>query len=338
MSRSASDGEPIGVVVKRLRRQRNLTQETLAQRVGCSRSLIQQIENGTRVPPRAQREKLSAVLGERLPGAGDETDAEAALSDMRIRFDILLNQNSAIATRALSIAQSLAALDDTDDILAPLRDIADRQLDRAEEVLTQIPSGSVVVREWNTIIDWLTVLVRAEQRICAIHTAELGAIGGDVGDEYHREILAKARSGVSVQRVYVLDDVLNIEPYEDRLWHQVKAGVETILVNRDFAPNAQGILIVDDNYVLAGDYDFRRKERDSSRFSTLRHDVQAAYRKFNHLRELKNYGRALVVNDLVQATGLVRFARLDDDCRPRFRAALRRAWNNEDPDTESVPR
>ncbi|GAB2563689.1 helix-turn-helix domain-containing protein [Nocardia heshunensis] len=337
MSRSASDGEPIGAVVKRLRQQRNLTQETLAKRVGCSRSLIQQIENGTRTPPRAQREKLSAALGERLPGDGDETDAEAALSEIRIRFDILLNQKPDIATRALTLAQSLAALDDTDEALAPLREIAERQLARAEEVLTQIPSCSVVVREWNTILDWLTVLVRAQQRICAIHTAELGAIGGDVGDEYHREILSKARSGVLVQRVYVLDDVVNVEPYEDRLWQQVRADVETILVNRELAPNAQGILIVDDSYVLAGDYDFRRKERDSSRFSTLRHDVQAAQRKFNHLRELRNHGMALVVNDLVKTTGLAGLERLDEVSRPRFRDALRRAWNNEEPGIEGNP-
>ncbi|MGW4247222.1 helix-turn-helix domain-containing protein [Nocardia sp. NPDC004722] len=338
MSCSASDGEPIGAVVKRLRRQRNLTQETLAQRVGCSRSLIQQIENGTRVPPCAQREKLSAALGERLPGDGDQSEAEAALSDVRIRFDILLNQKPDIATRALAIAQSLAALKDTDEVLAPLREIAERQLGRAEEVLTQIPSGSVVVREWNSIIDWLTVLVRAQQRICAIHTTELGAVGGDVGDEYHREILAKARSGVSVQRIYVLDDVVDVEPYEDRLWQQVKAGVETILVNRELAPNAQGILIVDDGYVLAGDYDFRRKARDLSRFSTLRHDVQAAYRKFNHLRELRTYGMALVVNDLVEMTGLARFERLDGEGRPRFRDALRRAWNDDDLGIVGVPK
>ncbi|MEC3920546.1 helix-turn-helix domain-containing protein [Nocardia sp. CDC160] len=339
MSRSASDGEHIGAMVKQLRRQRNLTQQELARRVGCSRSLIQQIENGTRTPPLAQREKLSAALGESLPGRGDETDAESVSSDLRIRFDILLGQHPDIAGRVLTLAQSLAALETTSDELVPLREIAERQLDRAEEVLTQIPSGSVVVREWNTVIDWLTVLVRARHQICAIHTAELGAIGGDVGDEYHRAILEKARSGVSVQRVYVLDDVENVTPYEDKLWQQVRAKVETILVNREFAPNAQGMLIVDDVYVLAGDYDFRRRERDSSRFSTLRHDVQAAHRKFNHLRELRSYGMALVVNDLVESTGLARFERLDQgDCRTRFRKALRRAWNNEEPDPEDAPR
>ncbi|MTE15975.1 helix-turn-helix transcriptional regulator [Nocardia aurantiaca] len=339
MSRSASDGEPIGAVVKRLRRQRNLTQEALAERVGCSRSLIQQIENGKRIPPRLQREKLSAVLGERLPGLGEETDAEAAISDLRIRFDILLSRKPDLADRVLTLAQSLAALDDTGEELVPLREIAERQLARAEEVLIQIPSGSVVVREWNTVIDWLTVLDRARERICAIHSAELGAIGGDVGDEYHRAILAKAQSGVSVQRVYVLDDVVDVTLYEDKLWQQVKAKVETILVNREFAPNAQGMLIVDDSYVLAGDYDFRRRERDSSRFSSLWQDVQAAHRKFNHLRDLRSFGKALVVNDLVERTGLARFERLDqEDCRGRFQEALRRAWTNEEPGSEGAPR
>ncbi|MGV9665591.1 helix-turn-helix transcriptional regulator [Nocardia niigatensis] len=339
MSGSASDGERIGAVIKRLRRQRNLTQEALAERVGCSRSLIQQIENGKRTPPRPQREKLSAVLGERLPGLGDETPAEAASSDLRIRFDILLDRRPEIAARVLSLAQSLAALDDTSEELVPLREIAERQLARAEEVLIQIPSGSVVVREWNTVNDWLSVLVRARERICAIHTADLGAIGGDVGDEYHRAILARARSGVSVQRVYVLDDVSGVIPYEDKLWQQVKAKVETTLVKRDFAPNAQGMLIVDDSYVLAGDYDFRRRERDSSRFSSLWHDVQTAHRKFTHLRELRSDGMALGVNDLVERTGLARFQRLDEeDCRDRFRAALRQAWNNEQSGFESAPR
>ncbi|MEC3956797.1 helix-turn-helix transcriptional regulator [Nocardia sp. CDC153] len=331
MSRSASDGEHIGTTVKRLRRQRNLTQEALAVRVGCSRSLIQQIENGKRVPPRAQREKLSAVLGERLPGVGDETDAESNNSDMRIRFDILLNQEPTIAARVLTLAQSLVALEATPAQLAPLREIAERQLAQAEEVLTQIPSGSVVVREWNTVTDWLTVLDRAEDKICAIHTADLGAIGGDVGAEYHRAILAKARSGVSVQRVYVLDDIENVVPYETKLWQQVRANIETILVNRAFAPNAQSMLIVDDGYVLTGDYDFRRRERDSSRFSSLRHDVQTAHRKFNQLYDLRSVGMALVVNDLVKQTGLTRFERLDqDDCRDRFFSALHAAWNDQE--------
>lgn len=339
MSGSASDGEVIGATVKRLRRQRGLTQEALALRVGCSRSLIQQIENGKRMPPSAQREKLSWALGERLPGVDDENDADEAARDLRFRFEQLLSRSPDIADRVIGLGQSLAALDDTGDELIPLREIAERQLDRAEEVVTQIPSGSVVVREWNTVNDWLSVLVRAQRTICAIHSAELGAIGGDIGDEYHRAILGKARSGVSVQRVYVLDDVDNVVPYADKLWQQVKAGVETILVKRDFAPNAQGMLIVDEGYVLAGDYDFRRRERDSSRFSTLRHDVQAAHRKFTSLRELKAYGMALVVNDLVESTGLVAFERLDhEDCRPRFHAALHRAWNDEDPGTESAPR
>ncbi|MET8427473.1 helix-turn-helix domain-containing protein [Nocardia sp. NPDC004860] len=339
MSGSASDGEQIGAAVKRLRRQRNLTQEALADRVGCSRSLIQQIENGRRVPPRPQREKLSAALGERLPGLDDETEAERVISDLRIRFEILSTEKPDLAARVLALAQSLSNLDDMGEQLVPLREIAERQLVRAEEVLVQIPSGSVVVPEWNTVLDWLTVLDRAQQRICAIHTAELGAIGGDVGVEYHRAILAKARAGVSVQRVYVLDDVVNVTPYEDKLWQQVKANVETTLVNREFAPNAQGMLIVDDSYVLAGDYDFRRRERDSSRFSSLWHDVQTAHRKFKHLRDLRADGMALVVNDLVERTGLIRFEHLDqEDCRDRFRAALRQAWNDGQPGSEGAPR
>ncbi|MVU75754.1 helix-turn-helix domain-containing protein [Nocardia sp. ET3-3] len=331
MSREASDGEPIGVTVKRLRRQRNLTQEALAERVECSRSLIQQIENGKRNPPREQREKLSAVLGERLPGLDDESDADAERSEMRIGFNILLSRQPDIASRVLAIGQSLVALGDSAAQLAPLREIADRQLSRAEEVLTQIPSGSVVVREWNTVNDWLTVLGRAQRSIRAIHTADLGAIGGDVGDEYHRAILDKAHSGVSLQRVYVLDDIKNVEPYETKLWQQVKADVETILINRAFAPNAQSMLIVDDDFVLTGDYDFRRRERDSSRFSSLRHDVQTAHRKFDQLYELKSAQMALVVNDLVDRVGLTKFERLEHgDCRTRFWAALEAAWHDEE--------
>ncbi|GAB4583664.1 multiprotein-bridging factor 1 family protein [Nocardia sp. NPDC127526] len=330
MSRSASDGEQVGKLVRRLREERRLTQQALADQTGCSRSLIQQIENGTRVPPLALRERLSSVLGERLPTAGTETDADLAGSELRMRFSILLGKDPAAVERVLTIAESIVNANAARAEVAPLRFIAERQLERAEEVLTQIPSGSATVWEWNTINDWLAVLGRAQQAICAIHTADLGTISGDVGDEYHAEILRLAGAGVWVRRLYVLDDIADVESYEDKLWQQVRAGVETVLVNRRFASNAQSMLIVDENYVATGEYDYARRERVATRFSALKHDIQFAQTRFNKLYDLRSVGMALVVNDIAALPQLAAFQRLgQDDCRNLFRTALRQAWNDE---------
>ncbi|WP_067539713.1 helix-turn-helix domain-containing protein [Nocardia crassostreae] len=330
MSRSASDGEQVGKLVRRLREERRLTQQALADQTGCSRSLIQQIENGTRVPPLALQERLSSVLGERLPTEGTETAADLATSELRMRFSILLGKDPAAVERVLSIGESIVNANAARTEVEPLRYIAERQLERAEEVLTQIPSGSATVWEWNTINDWLTVLSRAQQGICAIHTADLGAISGDVGDEYHAEILRLAGADVWVRRLYVLDNIDDVESYEDKLWQQVRAGVETVLVNRRFASNAQGMLIVDESYVATGEYDYARRERVATRFSALKHDIQFAQTRFNKLYDLRSDGMALVVNDIVALPQLAGYQRLgQDDCRTLFRTALRQAWNTD---------
>ncbi|WP_327144134.1 helix-turn-helix transcriptional regulator [Nocardia sp. NBC_01327] len=340
MSRSAADGEQIGKQVRRLRKERDLTQLQLADQVGCSRSLVQQIENGTRIPPLALRERLSSVLGERLPTTGNETEADVANSDLRMRFNILLGKDPAAVERVLAIAQSLVDASAAREEVAPLRDIAERQLERAEEVLTQIPSGSATVWEWNTINDWLTVLSRASRAICAIHTADLGTIGGDLGDEYHSAILRLAAGGIVVRRLYVLDEIADVVAYEDKIWQQVKAGVETVLVNRLHASNAQSMLIVDESYVTTGEYDYARRERVATRFSALKHDVRFAQSRFDKLYALTGGGLALVVNEVMAQPALARFQRLGEaDCRPLFRAALAQAWNDGMVDSaEGAPR
>ncbi|WP_067705124.1 helix-turn-helix transcriptional regulator [Nocardia jejuensis] len=327
MSGSVSDGEQVGRAVRRLRKERDLTQTQLALQVGCSRSLVQQIENGTRVPTLAVRERLSAVLGERLPSTVPESEADVATSELRIRFNSLMSRDAVVAERVLAIAESLLEAAGAREVVEPLRSIADRQLERAEEVLTQIPSGSVLVREWNTINDWITVLRRAERSICAIHTAGLGTIGGDIGDEYHSEILNLARAGISVRRLYVLDEIEDADFYQDKLWQQARAGIETILVNRRRAVNAVSMLVVDESYVATGEYDIVRQERDATRFSALKHDVQFALHRFDKLYELRTAGMALVINDLTDRPDLARFERLGQgESRAVFRNALQRAW------------
>ncbi|MFF2557594.1 helix-turn-helix transcriptional regulator [Nocardia sp. NPDC058058] len=327
MSRSAADGEQVGELVRRLRKERDLTQLHLAEQVGCSRSLIQQIENGTRIPPLALRERLSSVLGERMPVVGTETPADLVSSDLRMQFNILLGKDPESVARVLAIAQSLIDVGAARSEVTPLGFIAKRQLERAEELLTQIPSGSATVWEWNTINDWLTVLGRASQAICAIHTADLGAIGGDLGDEYHLEIMRIARAGVSVRRLYVIDAIADVVPYEDKIWQQVRAGVETVLVDRVHASNAQSMLIVDQSYVTTGEYDYARRERVATRFSALKHDVQFAQSRFDKLYELRSAGMALVVNEIMAQPTLARFPRLGpEDSRALFRTALADSW------------
>lgn len=60
MTRANSIDEPIGAMIRRLRKERGLTQKALADKAKCSRSQIQQIESGTRVPQLSLRETLSA--------------------------------------------------------------------------------------------------------------------------------------------------------------------------------------------------------------------------------------------------------------------------------------
>ncbi|QLY30556.1 helix-turn-helix domain-containing protein [Nocardia huaxiensis] len=324
MSRSTPDAEPVGERVRKLRKDRDLTQQELADLVGVSRSLVQQIENGKRIPPLALRERLSSALGEQLLTGQEAGDAG---SDLRMRFNILLGKDPAVVERVLVIAQSLVDAASARDTVEPLREIAERQLERAEEVLTQIPSGSAQVWEWNTIHDWLTVLGRARNSVRAIHTADLGTIGGDVGEDYHEKILQLAADSVEVRRLYVIDSIDDVFPYEDKLWQQARNRVETVLVPRELAPNAQSMLVVDESYVATGEYAYSRRERIVTRFSSLKHDIQFAIRRFDQLYKLANAGMAIAVDEVIAHADLARYRSLaQDDCRTEFRAALRRAW------------
>ncbi|MFF0492691.1 helix-turn-helix transcriptional regulator [Nocardia sp. NPDC004068] len=320
--------------MRRLRIERGYTQAALAKKADCSRSLIQQIENGTRVPPLPLRERLSSALGEELPMAtvtDAAADAAGAHYDLRMRFNILLGKDPEVVERVLSIAQSVIDTQTSAKDIEPLRLIAARQLDRAEEILAQIPSRSATVWEWNTVADWLTILEQAERSVLAIHTADLGTIGGDVGDDYHAAIVRLADTvhepRIRVRRMYVLDSIEDVWPYDEKLWWQVRSGVESVLVKREHARNAQSMLVVDDRYVCIGEYDYSRQARVATRFSALKHDVAFAIRRFEKLYELRLMGSAIAVDEIVAAPELARFDRLTQgDCRELFRAALARAW------------
>jgi transcriptional regulator with XRE-family HTH domain len=345
MAGSSAGDERIGDLVRRLRTERGYTQSTLAKKADCSRSLIQQIENGTRTPPLPLRERLSAALGQELPmSAAAETavaDSGGGHYDLRMRFNILLGKNPEVVERALGIAQSVIDAAATRGEIEPLRLIADRQLERAEEILTQIPSRSATVWDWNTINDWLTILEQATRTVRAIHTADLGTIGGDVGDDYHAAIIRLADTvhepKVRVRRMYVLDRIEDVWPYDDKLWWQAAAGVESILVKREHARNAQSMLIVDDRYLVVGEYDYSRQARVATRFSVLPHDVTFAVRRFDKLYDLRRAGSAIAVNELIAGPPLAQFERLTEgDSREQFRTALAHAWSTM-PDPSDLP-
>jgi len=333
MAGSGPDGEQVGDLVRRLRTERGFTQAALAAKAGCSRSLIQQIENGTRIPPLPLRERLSLALGQELPTADGVADdlAGGAYHDLRMRFNVLLGKDPELVERAIGIAGSLIDATGARDEIEPLRMIADRQLERAEEILAQIPSRSATVWEWNTVSDWLMILEQAKRSVRAIHTADLGTIGGDVGDDYHAAILRLADNThpprIDVRRMYVLDTIDDVWPYDDKLWKQARSGVESVLVKREHARNAQSMLVVDEKYVAVGEYDYSRQARVATRFSALKHDVAFAVRRFERLYDLKVAGSGIVVNDVVASPALAGFERLTEgDCRGLFRAALEQSW------------
>ncbi|MFC8526881.1 helix-turn-helix domain-containing protein [Nocardia sp. NPDC057227] len=333
-------GESIGALVRRLRTERNLTQAELAQRAGCSRSLVQQIENGSRVPPLSLRERLSLALGEELPGAPAEA-GDTGLHELRMRFNVLLGKDPQVVERALRIAQSLLDAAQVRDEIEPLRQLADRQLERAEEILTQIPSRSATVWEWNTVSDLLTLLDQATVSVRAIHPVDLGTIGGDVGDDYHAAILRLADKtqppAVEVRRMYVLDDISDVWTYDDKLWRQTRAGVRSVLVKREHARNAQGMLVVDDRYVAVGEYDYSQQARVATRFSVLKHDVAFAVKRFEKLWALHDTGTAVVVNEVLAEPALAGYKRLSDgDCRMQFREALAERWARIEGDPDGI--
>lgn len=332
MPDSAPDGEQIGRVVRQLRKERGLTQEDLAARIGRSRSLIQQIENGTRTPPQDIREQLSSALGEPLPSPDANTSGQGE-SDLRMRFNILLGKDSAAAARSLAIAEYLIDAAAVPDALRPFRDIAERQLEQAEDILVQIPSGTAQVREWNTVNDWLIVLRHAQHTVRAIHASQLGNVAGDSGEEYLEELARLAQSNISVRRLYVIDAIEDVFAHKIGLWQQARAGVEIWLINRRFAPNAPGMLVIDDRYLARGEYDFTGQERIATRFSTLKHDIQSATRSFEKLYDQRKSGLFVEVNEILQRPEFREQQRPDTETRKLFRDALRQAWDMADADS-----
>ncbi|MCP9624397.1 helix-turn-helix domain-containing protein [Nocardia otitidiscaviarum] len=328
------EGDAIGDVVRRLRKDRGFTQATLAAKVGCSRSLIQQIEIGSRIPQLSLRERLSLALGAVLPAPGRAATARAVDNRhdaLRMRFNVLLGEDVEAVERGLRLTRSLIEAARAGAACQPLREIAERQLERAEDVLAQVPSHSAMVWEWNTVSDWSAIVTHATRSVRIIHSATLGSIGGDVGEDYHDVLLHLAsRTGsarVDIRRMYVLDDIADVWPYADKLWRLVRAGVENVVVKREHASNASGLLLVDDRYVVAGEYDYARETRVASRISGLEHDVRFAERRFERLYRLKGTRSAFVVNALMLRPPLADFEDLDDgNCRTLFREVLEAAW------------
>src|SRR5918912_3263064 len=60
---TTTDYAALGRWLKRRRRSLNLTQDALAERVGCAPSMLQKIEQGTRRPSRDLAERLVDALG-----------------------------------------------------------------------------------------------------------------------------------------------------------------------------------------------------------------------------------------------------------------------------------
>ena len=56
------DWRNIGINVARLRKARNMTQETLAEKAGLQRETVSRIENGLRCPRTCTVQKLAAAL------------------------------------------------------------------------------------------------------------------------------------------------------------------------------------------------------------------------------------------------------------------------------------
>ncbi|WP_067814330.1 helix-turn-helix domain-containing protein [Nocardia inohanensis] len=334
MTRADRLDEPVGELVRRLRKERGFTQAVLAAKAGCSRSLIQQIENGSRLPQLSLREKLSLALGTALPANGHPgavRSIDHRRDQLRMRFNVLLGEDAAAVERALRLVERLIDAARTDDA-QPLREIALRQLDRAEDVLAQVPSRTATVWEWSTVRDMGTVVEHATRSVRMIHTASLNSISGDAGDDYHDALLRiAARTGpdrVDLRRVYVVDRISDIWPYEDKLWRLTRAGVENVVVKRDHAATATGLLLVDRRFVVVGEYDSEPETRVASRISGLPHDVVFAERRFQQLYRLKGTRSAFVVNPLLADPPLDRYEDLDDaDCRTHFRTALQDAWN-----------
>ncbi|WP_067712980.1 helix-turn-helix domain-containing protein [Nocardia yamanashiensis] len=335
MTRADRLDEPVGALVRRLRKERGFTQAVLAAKAGCSRSLIQQIENGTRVPQLSLREKLSLALGTALPSNGS-TGAARAIEhrhdQLRMRFNVLLGADAAAVERGLRLVERLLEAARAGEDAQPLREIALRQLDRAEDVLAQVPSRTATVWEWSTVRDMSTVVEHATRTVRMIHTASLGSISGDAGDDYHEALLRLAArpapDRVDIRRIYVVDHISDMWPYEDRLWRLSRAGIENVIVKRDHAPNATGLLLVDRRFVVVGEYDAEPETRVASRISALPHDVVFAERRFQQLDRLKHTRSAFVADPLIADPPLAHYTDLDDaDCRTHFRATLESAWD-----------
>ena len=99
--------EPFSNLLERLRLQRSLTQQALADAAGISLSPIYLAEAGKRVPSKRLANKLFAALHRRDPISADDVAAFAALT--RVPPAVLLNSVSA-TERAASLPRTLAVM------------------------------------------------------------------------------------------------------------------------------------------------------------------------------------------------------------------------------------
>src|SRR6266545_2741210 len=94
----------LGVWIKRRRKALDLTQDELAQRVGCSLAMIQKIEVDARRPSR----EIAALLAEKLELAGDERVAFIQAARAELGTDRLAPPTQTIVRGAFVPAPALA--------------------------------------------------------------------------------------------------------------------------------------------------------------------------------------------------------------------------------------
>lgn len=241
-------GASDGARVRFGRLARSWSQDELADKVGISRSRIQQIERSDKRLPQHLRSQFATVLDL------DFTDSTDAVSELvTLVNDPHCSKATAEDLVALLRAISGSAQDLRTNIFHAL--VAD-MWEMTLKLAKAGPAGTMVIPDKSIVDCWAILLSKACESVKAVNSGPIRAWWhSEPGRRYQSANLAAADRGVPVKRVFILDgtDELKDPAVLRILEKQVRAPNIDVrfLATREAGPNPPAFVLVDDQIMAS---------------------------------------------------------------------------------------